>query len=109
MMMSLPAMQQLNNKTESGRITKVALYSDQFSETIRRLLQKGNISCYQISKFTGIDQAYLSRLKNGEKQKPSTEIMIKISLALVHTSPEIEIYDIESLFNSTGRTISPRH
>jgi hypothetical protein len=84
------------------------LYRDQFSEVFSRLLEKGEISCYGISKFSGIDQAYLSRLKKGDKDHPSPEVVMRISLALVHCSDKLSLHNIEELFNSTGRTLSIR-
>jgi hypothetical protein len=44
----------------------VALYNDDFAKIFSELLGKSGVSCYQISKFMDLDQAYLSRLKNGE-------------------------------------------
>ena len=82
------------------------LYTGKFSEVFSRLLNKSAISCYGISKFSGIDQAYLSRLRNGDKDHPSPEVVMRISLALVHCSDKVSLYDIEELFNSTGRTLN---
>ena len=81
------------------------LYAKEFSREFSVLLSKHEISCYRISQFTGIDQAYLSRLKNGEKCNPSTDVILKICLALTHFSPKIKLSDIEDLLNSVGRTI----
>lgn len=81
------------------------LYEKDFSEAFSTLLQKTGISCYQISQYSHLDQAYLSRLKSGEKQNPSTETIIKISLALTHYSNEVELHDIQRLFKSVGRSI----
>jgi len=85
------------------------LYSDQFSKVLDRLIKKGGISCYSISTYTGIDQGYLSRLRHGKKQSPTPAMLVKISIALAHLSQLITIDDIETLFNATGRTISPRY
>ena len=82
-----------------------SLYSNDFSAAFRRLLAKANVTCYQIHQFTNIDQSYLSRLKSGEKSTPSPEILMKISLALVHFSHKITVADIERLFNAVGRSI----
>jgi hypothetical protein len=70
------------------------------------LLEKGGISCYGVSKFSGIDQAYLGRLRKGDKDHPSPEVVMRISLALVHWSDKLSLYNIEELFNSTGRTLN---
>ncbi len=83
----------------------MALYASNFSKVFSTLLEKTGISCYQISQYTHLDQAYLSRLKTGEKQNPSPETVIKISLVLAHYSSQVELHDIQKLFKSVGRSI----
>lgn len=85
------------------------LYQGQFSEVFSSLLEKNGVSCYGVSKFSGIDQAYLSRLKRGDKVHPSPEVVMRISLALVHCSEKIFLHDVEELFNSTGRTLNIKY
>lgn len=82
-----------------------ALYSKDFSIVFRQLLAKANISCYRINQFSHIDQGYLSCLRNGTKNNPGPETVMKISLALVHCSEKITLIDIERLFNAVGRSI----
>ena len=81
------------------------IYSRDFAEAFSKLLEETSISCYQISQYTHLDQAYLSRLKNGKRDNPSPETLVKISLAFVHLSRSAKLYDIERLFNSVGRSI----
>jgi transcriptional regulator with XRE-family HTH domain len=83
----------------------MGIYKDNFSLVFIELLEKSRVSCYQIHEYTSLDQAYLSRLKNGEKQNPSPETIIKISLALTHYSDKIKFYDIQKLFKSVGRSL----
>jgi transcriptional regulator with XRE-family HTH domain len=82
------------------------VYSNSFSEVFSQLIDKAGISCYKISLFAHLDQAYLSRLKNGERENPSPETIIKISLALTHYSDNIKLYDIQRLFKSVGRSLN---
>ncbi len=83
----------------------MTLYSNNFCKIFSDLLTKTRISCYQIGKYTNLDGAYLSRLRNGGKNNPSAETVMKISLALAHLSKDVTLYDIEELFNSVGRSI----
>jgi transcriptional regulator with XRE-family HTH domain len=83
-------------------------YSNNFSKVFSKLLERSNVTCYKISTYAHIDQAYLSRLKSGGKNNPTVEMVLRISLALVHFSPDITIHDIEALLNSTGRSILPK-
>ena len=79
------------------------ILSNNFSQTFCGLLEERGVSCYQIGKYSGLDQAYLSRLKSGGRSNPSPETIMKISLALAHLSPQISLYDIQKLFRSAGR------
>jgi len=81
------------------------LYSNNFADVFSRLLEKTRISCYRISQYVHLDESYLSRLRNGERNNPSPETIVKISLALAHLSDKISLYDIEDLFNASGRSL----
>jgi len=83
----------------------MGLYTNDFSKAFSDLLKKGGVTCYQINQYTDLDQAYLSRLKNGGKNNPSPETIVKIAIALSHLGKGIELYDIEGLFNSVRRSI----
>ncbi len=84
------------------------LYLEDFPKVLFELLNKTGVTCYKIEQYTGLDQGYLSRLKNGKKKNPGPEVVVKISIALVHFSQDIEMADIEDLFNSIGRSLSPK-
>ena len=81
------------------------LFRNDFCKMFDNLLKRTGISCYQISKYTNLDGAYLSRLRNGGKNNPSAETIMKISLALAHLSKDIALHDIEELFGAVGRSI----
>ncbi|MFC1874089.1 helix-turn-helix domain-containing protein [Chloroflexota bacterium] len=83
----------------------MGLYQNNFAEAFSKLLYKYGVSCYHVHQYTHLDQAYLSRLKNGERKNPSSETIMKISLALCHIEKNIKLYDIEELFNSVGRSL----
>jgi len=78
------------------------LNSSEFSRAFSRLLQKAGTSCYQISQYSHLDQAYLSRLKRGERCSPSPETVLKICLAVVHCSEKVSLFDVDEFFNSAG-------
>jgi hypothetical protein len=103
----------MNKKQEgassSKSIVRMGIYSNNFSYVFSALLGKSQISCYKISEYTHLDQGYLSRLSSGEKKNPSSETIMKISLAICHFNQNIKLSDIEKLFNAVGRTIiSPK-
>jgi transcriptional regulator with XRE-family HTH domain len=84
----------------------MAIYKNDFFYVFTELLKKSRVTCYQISQFSHLDQAYLSRLKSGERANPSVETVVKISLALTHYSNNINLYDIQRLFKSVGRSLN---
>ena len=86
----------------------MTLYASEFSKVFSTLLEENGISCYKISRYTSLDEAYLSRLKNGGKHDPSPETLIKISLALAHYGNQVQLDDIQRLFKSVGRSIITR-
>jgi len=90
----------------SGVCQQVGLYQNNFVEAFSKLIAKSGVTCYQIHQFTHLDQAYLSRLRKGEKNNPSPETIVKISLAICRLSKKkVELFDIEELFNSVGRSL----
>ncbi len=89
----------------SGVCQQVGLYQNNFVEAFSKLVARSGVTCYQIHQFTHLDQAYLSRLKSGEKNSPSPETIVKIGLAICHFNDKIKISEIEVLFKSVGRSL----
>ena len=83
----------------------MGLYQDNFTEAFLKLITKSGVTPYQIHQFTHLDQAYLSRLKSGERNSPSPETIVKIGLAICHFNDKIKISEIEVLFKSVGRSL----
>ncbi len=84
------------------------IYGQDFAKVFSRLVEEDKISCYAISQFTGLDEAYLSRLRGGQKNNPSAATIMKISLALAKLGKNIELHDINELFHAAGRSITIR-
>jgi transcriptional regulator with XRE-family HTH domain len=85
----------------------MGLYSNDFSKAFSKLLEKTDVSCYSISRYTNLDEGYLSRLRNGEKGNPSPETVVRICLALAHFNNKLELHDFENLFRAVGRSLFP--
>ena len=83
----------------------MGLYDNNFAEVFSKLITKSGVSCYRIYQFTHLDQAYLGRLKTGERKNPSPETIVKIGLAFCHFNDKIKISEIEVLFKSVGRSL----
>ena len=68
-----------------------------FAGTLKRLRIKAGKSRYQLWRFTGVDQTYIARLENGEKNNPSRSTVILLGMGLVHSSTRINIADVDEL------------
>ena len=86
----------------------MTLYASDFSKLFSTLLEEKGISCYKISQYTYLAEAYLSRQKNGGKHDPSPETLMKISFALAHYGDQVKLDDIQRLFKSVRRSIITR-
>ena len=73
-----------------------------FSQVFSEIMERTGVTCYQINQYSGLDQGYLSRLKNGEKVNPSIGTVLAITYALVHFSDEVQLLDVKCLFNAAG-------
>jgi len=83
----------------------MAIYSNSFDKVYSDLLSELGVSNYKVGEFSHIDEGYLSNLKNGLKNNPSPEIVVRIGLALVHCSDKVRMHHVEKLFNATGRSL----
>jgi transcriptional regulator with XRE-family HTH domain len=71
-----------------------------FGVMLKRLRAKAGKSRYKLAQWTGLSEAYLLRLENGERNNPGRDVVLLIALALVYDSPAIDVYDIEELMLS---------
>jgi transcriptional regulator with XRE-family HTH domain len=56
---------------------------------IREIRKLKNLTLGQLSLLAGVSKSYINDLENGIKQKPSYEVLIKISKALNVTIEEL--------------------
>jgi len=74
----------------------------EFASALKRLRIKAGKSRYKLAQWTGLSDAYLLRLENGERLNPSRDVVLLLSLALVSDGHSIDAYDIEELMLSAG-------
>ncbi len=74
----------------------------EFSEVLRHLRNKAGKSRYRLAQWTGLSEAYLLRLENGERGNPSRDVVLLLALALVADSQDIDAYDVEEFMLSAG-------
>lgn len=73
-----------------------------FPEKLRMLRHKTRKSKYKVSQYSGIDQSYILRLETGEKANPSRDVVLMLSLGLVHDSDVVGIDDVDELLLAAG-------
>ena len=74
----------------------------EFNAMLKRLRTKAGKSRYKLAQWSGLSEAYLLRLENGERTNPGRDVVLLIALALVHDSPSVDVYDIEELMLSAN-------
>lgn len=85
---------------------ELRLYPNNFAEVFSELLEETGVTCYQISQYSHLDQAYLSRLKNGMKKNPSADTVLKIGFALTYHSKKVRLSHLTNLVKSAGYTFT---
>ena len=80
--------------------TKVEIMK--FGKMLSQLRSKSGKSKYRLSQYSGIDQAYIQRLETGERANPSREIVMLLALALVESSTNVSVDDIDELMLAAG-------
>lgn len=68
-----------------------------FGQTLKALRAKSGKSRYRLTRYSGLDEAYILRLESGERQNPSRDSVMKLGLALAATSEVITIHDVNEL------------
>ena len=74
----------------------------EFNAMLKRLRTKAGKSRYKLAQWSGLSEAYLLRLENGERINPGRDVVLLIALALVYNSPSVDVYDIEELMLSAN-------
>ena len=72
----------------------------EFSVLLRDLRERSGKSRYRLAQFSGINEAYLSRLETGERHRPTRDTVVKLGLALVADSSSVSLDDVNELLLS---------
>ena len=74
----------------------------EFSTMLKSLRSKSGKSRYKLAQYSGIDEAYLSRLESGERQNPSRDVVMKLGLALASDTSAVSLDDVNELLLSAS-------
>lgn len=81
---------------------KIQEKETEFSISLKRLRRKAGKSRYKLAQWTGLSEAYLLRLENGERANPSRDVVVLLALALVSDAKAVDVYDVEEFMLSAG-------
>ena len=73
-----------------------------FSETLKKLRARAGKSRYRLAQYSGINEAYILRLENGQRFNPSRDVVMMLGLSLVENSDQVNIWDVDDLLLSAG-------
>ena len=73
-----------------------------FADTLKKLRTGAGKSRYRLAQFSGINEAYILRLENGQRVNPSRDVVMMLGLALVQNSDSVNIWDIDEMLLSAG-------
>ena len=73
-----------------------------FSATIKGLRTKTGKSRYRLAQYSGLTEAYLSRLESGERNNLSRNVVVKLGLALASETSAVTLDDVNQLLLSAG-------
>ena len=73
-----------------------------FSTTLKFLRSKAGKSRYRLAQYSGLTEAYLSRLESGERNNPSRNVVMRIGFALVTDTSSVTMDDVNQLLWAAG-------
>jgi len=79
-----------------------------FTKTLAKLLKKARITKYRLATDGQVDPSYVTRLLNGERQKPSRRVVLALAQALLDYSGKITLKDVDNLLKGAGYGPLPR-
>ena len=89
----------VNEPKKKGKLRDTPM---EFGEAFRILRLNAGKSRYKLAQYTGLNEAYLSRLERGLKTNPSREAVMLLALALVQNNQAVSANDIDLLLLSAG-------
>jgi transcriptional regulator with XRE-family HTH domain len=80
-----------------------------FAKTLRRLRNKARITSYYLATEAQLDPTHVRRLEQGERQRPSRRVVLELAQALLDSSGDINLKDVDILLKSAGYGPLPRN
>jgi transcriptional regulator with XRE-family HTH domain len=80
-----------------------------FAKTLRRLRNKARITSYYLAMEAQLDPSHVRRLEKGERKRPSRRVVLDLAQALLDSSGDITLKDVDNLLKSAGYGPLPRN
>jgi transcriptional regulator with XRE-family HTH domain len=80
-----------------------------FAKTLRRLRSKARITSYCLATEAQLAPSHVRRLEKGERKNPSRRVVLELAQALLDSSGDITLKDVDSLLKSAGYGPLPRN
>ena len=80
-----------------------------FSKTLRRLRNKARITSYYLATEAQLDPSHVRRLEKGDRKRPGRRVVLELAQALLDSSGDITLKDVDNLLKSAGYGPLPRN
>ena len=80
-----------------------------FGKELRKLREKAKLSPYSLASLAGSDGGYIKRLEYGERRRPMRGTVLRWGQALLDSSGDITLTDIDQLLKAAGYGPLPRN
>ncbi len=80
-----------------------------FDEALQKTRKKAKLTPYGLARDAQVDSGYVYRLERGEQIHPSRDIVLRLGQALLDSSGDISLTDVDQLLQAAGYGPLPRN
>jgi transcriptional regulator with XRE-family HTH domain len=81
----------------------------EFARVLSQLRNKARLTRYALAQESRVDPGYLARLERAEKRHPSPRVVLRLGQALLDSSGDITLEDVDRLLKAAGHGPLPRN
>ena len=80
-----------------------------FASTLRQKRKRAKITSYALAMEAQLDPSHVRRLEKGERTNPSRRVVLELAQALLDSSGDITLKDVDNLLKAAGYGPLPRN
>ncbi|MCH7534430.1 MAG: helix-turn-helix domain-containing protein [Bacteroidetes bacterium] len=80
-----------------------------FGELLTKVRKRAKITIYRLARDARTDWTYVKRLETGERRRPSRQMVLELSQALLDNSGAVTLRDVDRLLKAAGYGPLPRN